>query len=243
MSSEKLNEVNYWPAYVDALINVVLNLLFLVGVFTIGLVALNGQALFTEQKATQLKVDALSTVQSGQERQKLAEQLWRTLPSSSNIQYRAPAGDARTENARSSIKEIRLKPELSIIKKDTNPSVLTQPTKTTQTVDELIAAFAKDGELTRIEFELNQYSLAADWSWPKPIDTSSGKKWALYVIADPSNPRLAREAFVRLVAVRTAMIKAGVLSIQIQLQIKPQPESTTLLPRIERTVFVIELAL
>ena len=28
---------NYWPGYVDALTNVVLNLLFLIGVFTIGL--------------------------------------------------------------------------------------------------------------------------------------------------------------------------------------------------------------
>lgn len=33
----KDKEINFWPAYVDALINVVLNLLFLVGVFIIGL--------------------------------------------------------------------------------------------------------------------------------------------------------------------------------------------------------------
>jgi len=45
-------EINFWPAYVDALINVVLNLLFLVGVFTIGLVSLNGEAFLAEQRAT-----------------------------------------------------------------------------------------------------------------------------------------------------------------------------------------------
>ena len=34
-------EQNYWPGYLDALINVMLNLLFLVAVFAIGLVLLN----------------------------------------------------------------------------------------------------------------------------------------------------------------------------------------------------------
>ncbi len=243
MSLGKLNEINYWPAYVDALINVVLNLLFLVGVFTIGLVTLNGQALMTEQKATQLKVDSLLTAQSDQERQKLTEQLWRTLPPPPNAQNRIAIAETRHENSRSSIKEIRLNAELNVFKKDTTAAVLTQKTKTQQSVDELIASLALDGDLTRIEFELNQYSLSADWVWPKPLDSSSDKKWALYAIADSTNPRLAREAFARLVSVRTELIKAGAKPSQIQLQVKPPPESATVLPKIERTVFVIERAL
>ena len=243
MSPGKFNEINYWPAYVDALINVVLNLLFLVGVFTIGLVTLNGQALFTEQKATQVKVDSLLMVQSARERQKLTEQLLRTLPPPPNIQNRIAIVDTPNEVSRGGIKEIRLNAEPSIFKKDTAVPVLAQKTKTQQTVDELIASLALDGDLTRIEFELNQYSLSVDWVWPKPLDPSSNKKWALYAIADSTNPRLAREAFARLVSVRTELIKAGAKASQIQLQVKPPPELATVLPKIERTVFVIERAL
>ncbi len=56
---KKDKEINFWPAYVDALINVVLNLLFLVGVFTIGLVVLNGEAFNQEKKMAELKVRAM----------------------------------------------------------------------------------------------------------------------------------------------------------------------------------------
>ena len=41
-------EQNYWPGYLDALINVMLNLLFLVAIFAIGLVLLNLES-FTRQ--------------------------------------------------------------------------------------------------------------------------------------------------------------------------------------------------
>lgn len=40
-----LEENNYWPGYVDALVNVVLNMLFMVGIMAVGLVSLNVEAL------------------------------------------------------------------------------------------------------------------------------------------------------------------------------------------------------
>lgn len=40
-----LEESNYWPGYVDALVNVVLNMLFMVGIMAVGLVSLNVEAL------------------------------------------------------------------------------------------------------------------------------------------------------------------------------------------------------
>ena len=46
---------NYWPGYVDALTNVVLNLLFLIGVFTIGLVSLNMEVMNAEKKIAELE--------------------------------------------------------------------------------------------------------------------------------------------------------------------------------------------
>lgn len=47
-------EQNYWPGYLDALINVMLNLLFLVAVFAIGLVLLNVQTMKQQRQLTDL---------------------------------------------------------------------------------------------------------------------------------------------------------------------------------------------
>lgn len=47
-------EQNYWPGYLDALINVLLNLLMLVAVFAMGLVSLNLQVLGQEQLLSKL---------------------------------------------------------------------------------------------------------------------------------------------------------------------------------------------
>lgn len=55
MSSKrkKLEAVSFWPGYVDALVNVVLNILFLVGLLAVGLVTINVEAL---GKSKQLKL-------------------------------------------------------------------------------------------------------------------------------------------------------------------------------------------
>jgi hypothetical protein len=47
-------EQNYWPGYLDALINVMLNLLFLVAVFAIGLLLLNVQTMTQQRQLTDL---------------------------------------------------------------------------------------------------------------------------------------------------------------------------------------------
>jgi hypothetical protein len=47
-------EQNYWPGYLDALITVMLNLLFLVAVFAIGLVLLNVQTMTQQRQLTDL---------------------------------------------------------------------------------------------------------------------------------------------------------------------------------------------
>lgn len=80
LSHDASEEINFWPAYVDALINVVLNLLFLVGVFTIGLVSLNEQALFAEQEANKRKLASLESARSVQERRQIADEILRSLP-------------------------------------------------------------------------------------------------------------------------------------------------------------------
>lgn len=52
-------EQNYWPGYLDALINVMLNLLFLVAVFAIGLLLLNTQSISQQRKLEQMGSDRM----------------------------------------------------------------------------------------------------------------------------------------------------------------------------------------
>lgn len=57
-------EQNYWPGYLDALINVMLNLLFLVAVFAIGLLLLNVQTMSQQRQLTDLNVQQPQTDQA-----------------------------------------------------------------------------------------------------------------------------------------------------------------------------------
>lgn len=71
MSSGAREEINFWPGYVDALINVLLNLLFLVGVFTVGLVVLNMQAAMIQKEEAKQEIrEALQGTQPAQQKKR-----------------------------------------------------------------------------------------------------------------------------------------------------------------------------
>ena len=231
MSHSANEEINFWPAYVDALINVVLNLLFLVGVFTIGLVSLNEQALFAERESNKRKLAALESAHSVQERRKIADDILRSLP--------PPPAVLKVEQPQ--IHEIffRSEPRLNVVaeaaqtKQSTSASIAT--------FDQFKSEMAKDGELSQITFEPSQYNQPADWAWVEEVRARAGQKsWFLYVIADPANQRLSREAYARLVFVRSALLRAGALPEQIQMKVTPAIEVSALPLGIERTVWVIE---
>jgi hypothetical protein len=231
MSHSANEEINFWPAYVDALINVVLNLLFLVGVFTIGLVSLNEQALFAEQESNKRKLAALESAHSVQERRKIADDILRSLP--------PPPAVLKVEQPQ--IHEIffRSEPRLNVVAEAAQTK---QSTSTSiATFDQFKSEMAKDGELSQITFEPSQYNQPADWAWVEEVRARAGQKsWFLYVIADPANQRLSREAYARLVFVRSALLRAGALPEQIQMKVTPAIEVSALPLGIERTVWVIE---
>lgn len=233
MNHADSDEVNYWPAYVDALINVVLNLLFLVGVFTIGLVSLNGQALIAEQEANKRKMASLESARSVQERRQIANELLKALPPT-------PATTI-TKFELPTITEIRFKSmprsealvDVELSKNVATPSI--------STFDQLTSMLASGGELTRISFESNQYNQPADWAWPGEIKLRAQQKsWSLHVIADPANARLSREAYARLVFVRSTLIQAGALPEHIQMKVTAAPDAVAIPIGIERTVWVVE---
>ena len=229
-------EINFWPAYVDALINVVLNLLFLVGVFTIGLVSLNGEAFLAEQRATQLKLEALRKASTEQERQRLRRELVASLslPPPSRLD---PVYEAPKPNESLHVKEIRF---VDPVAKGGEGIGSKASGSTYTTVEQFISFLANGGSVTHVAFEINQYTTSPMGAWIAEIDRSSQKKWSLVVISDPTNERLSREAFARLVSVRKALISAGISSTQIQLQVTPAPEPLIVSSELERTVLVIQ---
>ncbi len=232
LSHSATDEINFWPAYVDALINVVLNLLFLVGVFTIGLVSLNEQALFAEQESNKRKLAALESARSVQERRQIADDILRSLP---------PPPTVLNKIEQPQIHEI-------FFRSEPRRNVVAEAAQTKQNTSTAIATFdqfkselAKDGELSQITFEPSQYNQPADWAWVEEVRARAGQKnWFLYVVADPTNQRLSREAYARLVFVRSALLRAGALPEQIQMKVTPAAEVSALPLGIERTVWVIE---
>ena len=60
--SQIQQEQNYWPGYLDALINVMLNLLFLVAIFAIGLVLLNMEGMTQDYQIARLNAQAQEVV-------------------------------------------------------------------------------------------------------------------------------------------------------------------------------------
>lgn len=243
MSHDASKEINYWPAYVDALINVVLNLLFLVGVFTIALVSLNAQALFAEQEANRRKLAALDAARTQRERQQMVSQMLLSLPAESIAPDSRPKEkETQPKIEQPRISEIRLRAEITRDRQmeERQPTVENEKTAFTS-VEQFIATLSNGGEIKRIEFNINQYDQPIDWSGLTDLkDRVTQKVWFLLVISDPRNPRLGREAFARLVSVRAALLKAGVASSNIQLKVTDAPSVIALPEGIERTVWVIE---
>ena len=55
MSTNEKKSIDFWPGYVDAMVNILLNLLFLAGIFTIGLVMFNAQSVLNKVQETLIK--------------------------------------------------------------------------------------------------------------------------------------------------------------------------------------------
>ncbi len=239
---KKDKEINFWPAYVDALINVVLNLLFLVGVFTIGLVALNGEAFNQEKKMAELKVREMQLIEEQTQAVSGAISVLKALPVMTKIpsvSFSEP--EKKVAQERLQITEIRVTKPRSIASTATATDTRNEALKAEERAKGIAQSIAAGKVVMRIEFEINQYTTPRNFSPSAEIVVANKNKYLLLCIADPQNKRMAREAFARLMAVRTSLVQAGVDASQIAIQVA-QPNDDLLLPtNIDRSVFVIDL--
>jgi hypothetical protein len=258
MSAALKEETNYWPGYVDALINVLLNLLFLVGIFTVGLVTLNSQALILQKAAAQARVTDMLEGSSGQQRLDKAQQILLdmapkprpapTLPLDAGNQAPVAAASARPE------------PDVSPDAASEPPRVTEIRIKRSQPVavqesERALAVTAADaagagGTLQRLSLELggtvvsqfafglNEYDLPANAAVPAGA-LPEGVSYQLIALAEVGNQRLSREAFYRVMSVRSALTQKVPQLGPLQVRILPPPPFLASQDEWMRTVFLV----
>jgi hypothetical protein len=230
MSKAVREEVNFWPGYVDALVNVVLNLLFLVGVFTIGLVSLNMEVVLAEQKLARLKVEHMLEKDLSAESKKRALALLDKL---------TPKPRAQPEVATHAQPEIR-----EVILKASHDTPTPQTAAPQQTPAQL-ALTASGGKrvLAQFAFHKDQFAFSGnEHALSTLAENNASDKILLMVITDTTNPRLAQEAFSRLVSTRTALLQNGMDAKNISLRVIPSSQITAHPAEIEHTVFAVQLS-
>lgn len=241
MSSGMREEINFWPGYVDALINVLLNLLFLVGIFTVGLVVLNMQAAMIEKEQARQKVREMLEGSSPQEQQRKAkamlEKLQPPVPPASPPQ----TAEAQAQEVQSKEIRVRRKPVAPIAEATpaetsaaARPASLPPPTP-----EELVARLTGGRVLGHVQFGVDQFTLSDATLLPAGARADTSQSLLLVVLSEPTNPRLGREAFSRLMAVRQQLLLTGYTAQQIQVKVLHRPEPSTLAADVVQSVFVI----
>lgn len=226
-SKRGLAETSYWPGYVDALVNVVLNILFLVGLMAIALVTLN-----TETANNRLSADQALVLHKRAEENMLlaalgtlvrAQSVHPTAPRDSvvdklNIPTVTPAIAASPVPAKSQPEEATLIPvgmpltllpesqELSFIQAK---GALSDLTSSPVVLDFLPLFFTPSATHVR---QLEQLHTAND----------KASHWLLLVTVPDRNEHVRRQAFWRLNAVRQQLLELGVPASRVQLRTLPQ---------------------
>jgi hypothetical protein len=259
MSAALKEETNYWPGYVDALINVLLNLLFLVGIFTVGLVTLNSQALILQKAAAQLRVNEMLEGSSGKQRQDKAQQILLNMapqPQSGT----SPKLDSGTQAAPGPASELP-EPDLRLDSAPLPPRVTEIRIKRPQAVAALqperaLPAAAPEAvgaasTLQRLSLELggavvsqfafgiNEYDLPPNTAMLPAGPLPEGVNYQLIALAESGNQRMSREAFFRVMSVRTALVQKMPQLGSLQVRIVPPPPDLASQDEWMRTVFLV----
>lgn len=216
-----LEETSYWPGYVDALVNVVLNILFLVGLMAVGLVTIN--------------LEALANLKGAQKAQKLEEisedqmilAALGTLIAALPPQDKPKAQPAPTPGAESPVKptvqvSVPRKAEPVPEPAAPMPSVFRvgtpfalAPLQHEQAYLQSKAQWpsASSPSVSVYEFDALQYQLSSAQIQvlkQKHAAVESDASWALWVTVPEAQERSARDAFTRMSNVRQQLIAMGV---------------------------------
>jgi hypothetical protein len=239
---------NYWPGFVDALVTVLLNLLFLVGVFAIGLVSLNLEVMIVQKKLAEEEVRALLAVKNGMQpllkgevvnlKPALpvvpSEPLPTLLPvptSASKVQVRIHeikiqdfSGEAETLNLGDDLVDGSTGPARALL---------------SVAVQKFLEQRIGGQFIERIAFEPQQFDWSAERSLPALDDSKTHWEWILVILTDKNNSRLTREAYTRLGAIRAAYFRMGAGPEKMKIQIHSIPPELGPLLAFNNTVWIL----
>ena len=240
---------NYWPGYVDALTNVVLNLLFLIGVFTIGLVSLNTEVMNAQKKIAEL--ESMTVVAVAQ----IAAPLPELRKSEKAKPVGTPAAQQRAEPATAEIPfdrserrivELRFYATLSAPARQAGlPAIALRGSEVAalpaaESPEAYVKRLVSGQLLGKLSFEPQQFVWPQAASLPELTPGASDDSWLLLMLADKENPRLLREAFSRLNSVRAAYLRAGVNGSKLRIQIDAIPLALRSDEGLDNTVWIVK---
>jgi len=236
MKRKKLDETSFWPGYVDALVNVVLNVLFFVGLMAVGLVTINVEALSSYKSAQQAR--ELQNIGEGQMLLAALGTLLAALPeptaSATKVEPAppSPAPVAKATPVAAEVPEVKESKSIKAIdiSESINSAVFSvgtpfvlasvkQEQSHIQAVLDKEAGF--DPQPTVLEFQALQYQLTPAQTLAlleRPARAEANTRWLVLVTVPQVQDRAPREAFWRMSEVRQALTSGGVPESAIQLR-------------------------
>jgi hypothetical protein len=226
MKRSKLEDTSYWPGYVDALVNVVLNILFLVGLMAVGLVSLNIEALGNFKSAKQ-----------AQQLQKISEDNL-LLASLGTLLAAIPPQVKPVPEAKKPVPAPLALPPPKIAEALPQPKPVVVPEPPvlsvgapfvlTSTAQEQAFLQTKVGISSSVGlqpivfyFDALQHQLSpaqANALRQQHAAAPAGTRWALMVTVPDAQERTSRDAFVRMSNVRQLLIGHGVSADRISMR-------------------------
>lgn len=226
MKRSKLEDTSYWPGYVDALVNVVLNILFLVGLMAVGLVTLNVEALANFKSAKQAQ-----QLQKINEENMLLAALGTLLEAiplppkpvlavEKNVPIK-PAPSQQTKTVEPAPVPAPVAQALSVFRVGT-PFVLVSASQE-QAFLQTKAGFTQNvgAQLNTFDFYALQYQLSSAQTTAlrqQQANAPADSRWAVLVTVPEGQERATREAFWRMTSVRQVLISQGVSADAISMR-------------------------
>ena len=266
--SQTIEVPNYWPGYVDALVNVVLNLLFLVGVFAVGLVCLNMEIIATQQQMREMQAAEALASRSGKPISpqkalpKPAPLAWPSVapvampaplptPVPAPMPVAAPSpSPVPAEPVFPKVQEFRFSadaPAAPSALAAANGTALELRSAQSRTVQAHLSPEAHAEQITgaravgRLLFQPQNFDSTALREVPGAAEAAKGGRWMLLAFSTADNPRLQREAFKRLGAARDALVAAGTAVNRLQLRVVLGPPQSAGDEDLTNTVFILRL--
>ena len=194
----EIEESSYWPGYVDALTNIVLNLLFMVGIFAIGIFSMSIElALHPKSK----NPDSQEQIQEA------------TLTDEAKFENKASPLFRFTKTLR--IEEMKLEDVKSIAHKEKVEMSLTESTNYT------LFKFVFPKEI----FALSEETLKNLTREVNQRKSEKASSWSIWSSINLNDPMARRSAYVRSMSVRGVLLKTGVDPNDIDIRLFPVEDS------------------